>query len=162
MGEVTKSGFITALHAPQAGLSRLSSSAPALDLNLHVSSRNQQQHRCCSQRHCQQQQPSTTIFTTTQARLGRLPRPGWLKIGCATIVCEALLFELRSILYRGRFGSCPRRAVWHHGTCLPTGMLAIYRPLLCHSFPLPTTLFRSFRHMSTAMMRTYHRGYLHS
>lgn len=150
----------TVPHAPQAGISRLSSSAPALNLDLHVSSGHQQQPRCGSPKPCQQQHPSSA-FTTLQARLGCFPRPGWLAIGCTTNIREAVLPELRGCVSRRRPCTVSRRtAGWQHGPCLQTGAL-----MISVSFPLP---FPSTHHPPTThprrpratMMRCHHRAFL--
>lgn len=115
-------------YAPETGVGRLSSSAPALDLDdLHVSSRHHQQpHSGSPKLREQKQQPCSTLLTA-QARLGCVPRPRRVEVGCSTHICKTLLSERRSSFHRRRPGRVLRRAAlcWQHGTRLPFGTLII-------------------------------------
>lgn len=109
------------LHAAEARLGRLSSSAATLDIKHHVSSGlDQHPQRRSPQLGQQHQQPSPAL-SPLQARLCRLLGPRRVTVGCQAHFVKALLPELRSGLCRRRSRPVPRRPASHHGARLPPG-----------------------------------------
>lgn len=125
------------LHATEARIGRLSSSAAALDLDLHVSTGPQQQHQLCCpklrEQHQHQQPPSP--LRPAEARLGRIAiaLPSRRAIRCKARVSEALVPELRSRFRPRRPCRLSRRELealqsqiqqsHHHGPRLSLGTL---------------------------------------